>query len=471
MGDQTVDSSRAPTGRMGLQHAWPWLVTAGMLLAGCEEPPDPSQAAAPPPPAVAVVEVQRQPVTPSVSFTGRVVAIDRVDLLARVTGFLEQRLFMEGQDVSKGDLLFVIEQAPFEAEVARAEAEVARAEASLAEAEATLARVQEAVRSGAVSKQELDQATAAEAVARAEVLAAQAELKTARLNLSYTKIEAPIAGRIGRSNYTVGNLVGPDSGVLATIVSQDPIYVTFPVSTRVLLGARRRAARAAELVVRAQLPDGTMYKHPGKIDFADIEVDETTDTIIIRAEFPNPERLLVVGQFVNVFVEAEQPRQEIVITQSALQVDQAGQYVLTVNDESTVEQRRVETGQAQDGRVVIASGLNEGDRVIVEGLQKVRPGQQVQATVVPAPAPTGVARAGSEQAPPAGARQPAAEGEGAPPAGGEPGAARSRTEAAPPAGASARERPAEGDAAPPPAAEPGAAATGTQEEQAPQSGQ
>lgn len=439
---------------------------AGILLAGCDDQAEQTPAAAPPP-AVAVVEVTRQPVTPSVSFTGRVVAVDKVDLRARVTGFLERRAFTEGQDVQKGDLLFVIEQAPFEAEVARAEAEVARAEASRAEAQATLARVQEAVQSGAVSEQELDQATAAAAMAQAEVLAAQAELKTARLNLSYTEIEAPIAGRIGRSAYTVGNLVGPDSDVLATIVSQDPIYVTFPVSTRVLLNAQRRAARAEDLVVRARLPDGTVYEHPGRIGFADIEVNESTDTIAIRAEFPNPERLLVDGQFVNVFVETEQPQQRIVIAQSALQVDQAGQYVLTVNDESTVEQRRIETGQALEGRVVVASGLNEGDRVIVEGLQKVRPGQEVQATVVPAPVPTGMA--GSAAAPPAGASatEPAAQGEGAPPAGSEPGAATSGSEAAPPAGASATEPAAQGGGAAPAAA----GASGAEGEQAPQSAQ
>ena len=172
---------------------------------------------------------------------------------------------------------------------------------------------------------------------------------------------------------------------------------------RVLLDARRRAEKAGALVVRVQLPDGTMYRHPGAINFADIQVDEGTDTIAVRAQFANPERLLVDGQFVTVFVEAAAPQEAIVITQSALQLDQAGPYVLTVSNESKVEQRRVQTGQALDGRVVIASGLNEGERVIVEGLQKVRPGQEVQATVVPAAAPPGPVTTGSEPAPPAGA--------------------------------------------------------------------
>ncbi|MGH6901908.1 MAG: efflux RND transporter periplasmic adaptor subunit [Geminicoccaceae bacterium] len=410
-----MNARRALAGRIGPHLPGSWLVVAAILLAGCDDRAEQTAAAAPPP-AVAVVEVALQPVTPSDSFTGRVVAIDKVDLRARVTGFLEQRAFTEGADVETGDLLFVIEQAPFEAEVARAEAQVARAEASRAEAQATLARIQEAVRSGAVSRQELDQATAAAAMAQADVLAAQAELETARLNLSYTEIVAPIAGRIGRSAYTVGNLVGPDSGVLATIVSQDPIYVTFPISTRVLIDARRRGAKAGAFVVRVQLPDGTAYQQPGAINFADIQASEGTDTIAVRAEFANPERLLVDGQYVTVFVETAAPQEAIVITQSALQVDQAGQYVLTVSDASKVEQRRVETGQALDGRVVIASGLNVGERVIVEGLQKVRPGQEVQATVMPAAAPPGAPAPGTASPPAAGSDEAgAADADQAPP--------------------------------------------------------
>jgi membrane fusion protein (multidrug efflux system) len=417
-----VTARRASTGRIRPYLSGTSLVLAGILLAACDDAPAPGRAAAPPPPAVSVVEVAHQPITPSSSFTGRVVAVDKVDLRARVTGFLEQRLFTEGSDVREGDLLFVIEQAPFEAEVAQARAQVARAEASRAEAQATLARIEQAVQSGAVSRQELDQATAAAAMAEAEVLAAQAELRTADLDLSYTKIEAPIAGRIGRSNFTVGNLVGPDSGVLATIVSQDPIYVTFPVSTRVLTNVRRREATKDSFVVRVQLPDGTTYRHPGRINFADITVNEGTDTIAVRAEVANPERLLVDGQFVTVLVETEQPQQAILVTQSALQVDQAGQYVLSVNAEDKVEQRRVETGQVRDGRVVITSGLTEGERVIVEGLQKVRPGEEVDASVVPA----GATIPGVEAAPAdAAAEEPAADG-------GAPDAAASGTEPAPP---------------------------------------
>jgi membrane fusion protein (multidrug efflux system) len=357
-----------------------------MLLAGCGDQQEQAPAVAPPPPAVSVVEVAPQDVTPSAQFVGRVVAIDTVDLRARVVGFLEQRLFTEGQDVKEGDRLFVIEQPPFQAQVAQANAEVARAEASLAEAKATLERVQQAVKSGAVSKQEVDQATATAQEAEAQVLIAKAQLEVAQLNLSYTEIDAPINGRIGLSNFTVGNLVGPDSGVLATIVSRDPIYVTFPVSTRIVLGIRKRfveTGQQPEVAVHAQLPDGTMYGHAGKVDFVDIRVDQTTDTITVRAQFPNPEQLLVAGQFVNVTVEGEKPELRLVIPQSALQVSQAGSYVLVVNGQDQVEQRRIETGQALAGSLVVQSGLEAGDRVIVEGIQKVRPGEKVQASVLP----------------------------------------------------------------------------------------
>jgi membrane fusion protein (multidrug efflux system) len=416
-------------------------VLPGLLLSACGEA-EQTPAAAPPPPAVSVVEVEPQNVTPSAQFVGRVVAIDQVDLRARVQGFLEQRLFTEGQDVKKGDLLYVIEQPPFQAQVAEAQADVARAEASVAETKATLERVQEASSSGAVSKQEVDQARANDQRAQAEVLAAKAQLEIAQLNLSYTEISAPIDGRIGFTNYTVGNLVGPDSDVLATIVSTDPIYVTFPVSTRVILDVRKQAVQAGkptEFVVRAQLPDGTTYAHPGKVNFLNIEADQTTDTITVRAEFANPEGLLVDGEFVNVRVERDQPEERLVVPQPALQLDQAGSYVLVVNSQDEVEQRRVQTGQAYEGNLVVETGLQAGDRVIVEGIQKVRPGMKVAASVVqPAqsgpdigpsatsgtqPDPSGASPAPADAPTPAGETPAPADGAGGPaPADGSGGA-------------------------------------------------
>jgi membrane fusion protein (multidrug efflux system) len=354
-------------------------------------------AAAPPPPAVSVVEVAPRDVTPSMQFVGRVAAIDKVDLRARVTGFLEQEssslpraLFVEGGDVKKGDLLYVIEQPPFQAQVAGAKAQVAQAEATVAEANATLQRVQEAVKSGAVSKQELDQATAAAQEGQAQVLVAKAQLQTAEINLGYTEIYAPISGKIGLTRFTFGNLVGPTSGVLATIVSQDPIYVTFPVSAAVIAQMQDEAGGklppARSFVVRVELPDGKLYAQPGKIDFLSNQVDQNTDTLTVRAVFANPERRLVDGQFVTVTVETAAPEMALVVPQPAVQTDQAGSYVLVVNNDK-VEQRRVTLGATHGTDVVVQSGLKKGAEVIVQGIQKVRPGMVVAATQAASPMP------------------------------------------------------------------------------------
>jgi membrane fusion protein, multidrug efflux system len=363
------------------------------LLAACEQQADSSAAtAAAPPPAVTVVTVQPTEVTPGVGFNGRVVAVDKVQLRARVTGFLEQRHFEEGADVEAGDLLFVIEKAPYQAVVEQRQAELASAEANRANTAVQLQRGEELVKNNNIPEAEVDARRAADQMAAAQILEAQAALEQARINLGYTEIHAPIAGRIGRADLSVGNLVGPDTGVLATIVSQDPIYVTFPVSQRQLLDYRRdRGDAGGAPVVRVTLPDGTLYEHPGQLNFLDIQVDPGTDTVTVRAELPNPERVLVDGQFVGVRVERGEPERVLAVPQAALQVDQAGPYVLVVGGDDKVEARRVTLGDAAGAQVVVESGLDEGERVIVEGIQKVRPGMAVAASeappATPAPAP------------------------------------------------------------------------------------
>ena len=234
-------------------------------------------------PAVTVVKVEPRDITPSTSFTGRIEAMDKVDLRARVDGFLEQRLFTEGQDVKAGDLLFVIEKAPYQAEIENVDAAIARAQATLDLAEIERRRQAELVKKQATAQARLDEATGRSGEAKADLRRQQAALTTAELNLGYTDIKAPIAGRIGRSNFSVGNFVGPQSGTLATIVSQDPMYVTFPVTQRQLLAVRKEGAAGGNdpknMAVKVQLADGSLYGEVGRLNFVDVQVNQGTDTV------------------------------------------------------------------------------------------------------------------------------------------------------------------------------------------------
>ena len=340
-----------------------------------------------PPPAVAVAPVVSRQVTETGDFIGRVTAIDKVDIVARVTGFIEERYFTEGQQVKTGDLLFRIEQAPYKAAVEQQRANLAKAKATEVNAALQLGRAKALVSKQATPQATVDQRAADEAAAQANVLAAQALLDQADINLGYTQIRSPIDGRIGLANFTVGNLVDPSSGKLATIVRQDPIYVIFQASERDVINYKRRIAESADksphAAVHIQLPNGSAYPHPGLTNLLDVQVETTTDTVAVRAQVPNPEGLLIPGGVVGVTVERGAPRPALVVPQSAVQLDQAGRYVLVVDEAKKVELRRVTTGVEQGRDVVVTDGLKEGELVIVEGIQKVRPGQVVAASGVP----------------------------------------------------------------------------------------
>lgn len=349
------------------------------------------------PPAVGVVPAERRSVTESNEFVGRIEAIGRVDLRARVTGFIQEQTFREGQEVRAGEVLFRLERAPFEAEVARAQAQVAAAEAELANARIALNRARELVRTAAGTQVRVDDALAAERSANAGLLGAQAQLRVAQINLGYTEITAPIDGKIGRVTYTVGNTVSPTSQPLATIVSQDPMRVSFPVSLRTGGELRERyAARGGPDAVRVRivLPNGQPYPQVGRIDFIDPQVDRNTDTILVRAAIPNPpigdgttDRRLIDGMFVSTVVEGAEPVPAIVIPRAAVAQDQGGSFVFVVDGQNVAQRRTVRLGRGTAELAVVESGLQPGENVIVEGLQRVRPGQPVNPA--PAGAPPG----------------------------------------------------------------------------------
>ncbi len=354
-----------------------------MLVGACDDKQQAAQPAAPQAsPTVLVTAAQRRPVTQAHEFVGRVEALEKVEIRARVTGFLGERHFREGQVIQEGELLFTIEREPFEAEVAVRQARIESAQAQLANATFQVERGRELVRTNAIPRATLDQRVADQGVAAASVSGAEADLRLAVINLGYTEIRSPIVGRVGRATITRGNVVGPDAGVLTVVVRQDPIRVVFPVSQRQLLELRQKYQGVGDVRIRLRLPDGSPYPQTGRINFIDVQTDRATDTALVQGEIANPENLLSDGQFIAVTVEGEEPAQAVVIPQSAVQIDQAGAFVLAVGDGNKVEQRRIRLGRTLAGQAIIESGLEPGTLVITEGAQRARPGT----TVAPRPA-------------------------------------------------------------------------------------
>jgi membrane fusion protein, multidrug efflux system len=343
------------------------------------------------PPAVGVVRAERQQITQTDEFVGRIQAVGRVTLVARVTAFLEKRLFVEGSEVKKDDLLYQLEQPPFQAQVDSARANVDQLDAQHQNAQISLTRAQSLLQREAGPQANYDSALSAERALAAQIEGAKAQLKTAEINLGYTEIRAPIDGKISSTGVTEGNVVSPTTGILATLVSQDPMYVIFPISQRAQLDLRTRYANKggfSAVVLKLRLPDGRIYEPEGHPDYVSPTVAENTDTVTLRGVISNPvfpgmqagqpgARELSDGEFVTVIVEGVQPIAVLAIPRAAVLSDQQGDYVYVVDAQSKAQIRRIQLGQSTPSTAVVTSGLQEGELVISEGLQRVRPEQAV----------------------------------------------------------------------------------------------
>ncbi len=338
------------------------------------------------PPVVLVRPVEVRTLAPQSEYVGRLAVFEKVELRARVKGVLGKREFADGAKVAEGQLLFTIDPTSYRIAVNQKRALRDGAQAALINADAQLKRAAELLRTNNVSQVSYDQRLAEQLQAKATLDDAEAQLEDAELQLSYTKITAPIAGLIGRSSVSPGNLVGPESGVLATIVNERQIRALFSVPQVDLLNVRRDLRAGEPLAVRLRLADGKLYPEKGKVDFIDVAVDPTTDGQMARAVFDNADELLTDGQTVRVIVEGNEPAKVMVVPLAAMAIDQTGRYVYVVDGKSVVEQRRITVDFVRDGMIAVASGLKDGDRVIVQGQQRVRAGMVVEAQPAPATA-------------------------------------------------------------------------------------
>lgn len=372
-----------------------WLLPAGALLpalvlAGCgAKPADP-----PPPPAVTAAAVPEREVTDWDQFTGRLEAVDQVEIRPRVTGYIERVAFAEGKEVRKGDVLFEIDPRPYQAELARAEAQLAEARTGAELAAREVARARRLVAVQAISREEYDSRVSAQAQGDASVQAAEAAVRTARLNLDWTRVRSPIAGRVSRAEVTAGNLVlagPPTATLLTTVMSLDPVYVYFDADERTYLkyaGLARDGTRPSSRDVRTPIYLGLIdedgqFPHKGYVDFVDNTVNPETGTIRARAVFSNKDHAFTPGLFARLKLEGSGQYRATLVVDRAVGTDQDKKFVLVVKPDSTVDYRSVQLGRLVDGLRVVTSGLKQGDEVVINGLQRVRPGMKVTPTLAP----------------------------------------------------------------------------------------
>jgi RND family efflux transporter MFP subunit len=360
----------------------------GLALTGCDGEPPRAAPAPPPPPQVTVVRPIAKQVTEQNEFVGRFVAVDSVEIRARVSGHLEKVHFTDGQLVKQGDLLFTLDRRPFQVELEQAKANLAQAKANLAYAVADLARGKDLVGRNVISQQTFDQRTQAKSVAEATVAAQEAAVKQAALNLEFTELRAPVSGRIGDRRVSPGNLVmGGVTGtttLVATIQSIDPIRFEFTADEGSYLRYRRlerngpdAVNNAGKVPVKLKLLDEQIFSHEGRMDFVDNAIDNSSGTIRARAVFPNSKGTFTPGMFGRIQVAASPPAEALLVPDAAIGTEQVRKFVLVVDEQNVAQAKYVTLGPLIDGLRVVTSGLQANDRVVVNGLMRARPGTQV----------------------------------------------------------------------------------------------
>lgn len=348
-------------------------------LFACSEPEQQKKA---PPPAVSVYEVNVREVGRHREFVARTQAFKEANLRARVEGELIERHFKEGAMVEKGQLLFKIDPANYETLLIQAKADLASKVSGEDNATRNLKRAKDLIGDGYISQSDFDRLTTEESQAKASVKAAQAALKRTELDLGYTNVSAPFTGRVGKVNYNIGNIVGPTSDALATLTVTDPIYVSFQVEEELYLNYLQQNKNSdspndVKIDLSLRLPNDTLYDQKGELDFADTKIEQGMGTVELRASFANTDGIILPGLFVTLITESQQKEAMSMVPQAAVQANQQGKFVLVIDESQTVKQRHVILGRRINAMWMVKEGLEAGEQVIIEGLQKVRVGVTV----------------------------------------------------------------------------------------------
>jgi membrane fusion protein (multidrug efflux system) len=362
-------------------------LASAIVLSGCEQNQQANAPARQPTP-VGVIKLTSQPLTLTKELPGRVTASRVAQIRPQVNGIVQTRLFTEGAEVKKGQALYQIDPATFEAQIASSKAAISKAQANIANAKAKSDRYAELLEIKAVSQQDYDEADANYKSAQADLLTAQAQLKTAQININYSKVSSPISGQIGKSNVTAGALVSANqTTALATVTQLDPIYIDLTQSSRELTRLKKAIANGelnkdltSQSKVELKMEDGSVYPHQGTLQFSEVIVDPSTGSVTLRAEFPNPEKLLLPGMYVRAVIVEGVKANAILVPQRGVSRNSKGEpTAMVVSKNNTVEARVLKTDRTVGSNWLVTSGLNDGDQVIVEGLQKIAPGAPVNA--------------------------------------------------------------------------------------------